>query len=227
MATLGDTLRERWRRLPARSGERWQRLATRSGRDGDVWRHAPGRDGDARRRAPSGDEDVGRTDSRGAQKGDRSGDQETRQDMRALHEDLVERIAQDRRRIATAERPARVAQALNEDRANTMTPTAGARALDEADRARLQRERADADCRYNDALTALDALLRAPTLPSQSPVPPLDPALLPAINERWKILASRPSFGTGWRARLAASSGASSALRSNSSRRSTPQSSNI
>jgi SAM-dependent methyltransferase len=83
-----------------------------------------------------------------------------------------------------------------------MTPTGGARALDDADRARLQRERADADRRYNDALTALDALLSASTPAPPSPAPPLDDVVVAAINDRWRILASAPSFGAGLRARL-------------------------
>ncbi|HEX3703501.1 MAG TPA: methyltransferase domain-containing protein [Vicinamibacterales bacterium] len=77
-----------------------------------------------------------------------------------------------------------------------------ARALDDADRARLQRERADADRRYNDALTALDALADAPTTPLLSPVPALDEAVVATINERWHILATPPQFGAGWRGRL-------------------------
>jgi len=83
-----------------------------------------------------------------------------------------------------------------------MTPTGGARAFDDADRARLQRERADADRRYNDALTALDALLGATAPPLPAPAPPLDDALVPGLNDRWRILPSPPAFGAGLRARL-------------------------
>ena len=77
-----------------------------------------------------------------------------------------------------------------------------ARALSDADRDVLRRARAEADRRYNDALTALDALVGAapPALPS--PAPPFDEALVTPINERWRILPAPPEFGGGWRGRL-------------------------
>jgi SAM-dependent methyltransferase len=59
--------------------------------------------------------------------------------------------------------------------------------------ARLERERLDADRRYNDALTALDAASRAladgggAAGASRAPVP-YDPSQLPRVNERWQIL---------------------------------------
>jgi O-antigen chain-terminating methyltransferase len=83
-----------------------------------------------------------------------------------------------------------------------MKPTGGARALDEADRDDLRRERAEADRRYNDALTALDALLAeiSPALPAR--VPPLDATVAPAINDRWRVLDPQPRFDAGWRGRL-------------------------
>ncbi|MGE5243993.1 MAG: class I SAM-dependent methyltransferase [Betaproteobacteria bacterium] len=76
------------------------------------------------------------------------------------------------------------------------------RALGDADRERLRNERAEADRRYNDALTALDALVGAepPSLPP--PVAPPDEALVAPINERWRILPSAPDLGAGWRGRL-------------------------
>ncbi len=83
-----------------------------------------------------------------------------------------------------------------------MKPTGGARALDDADREQLQRERADADRRYNDALTALDTLLGAAAATLPSPVPPLDAVVVPAINDRWRILAPAPQLGSGWRGRF-------------------------
>jgi len=83
-----------------------------------------------------------------------------------------------------------------------MKPTAGARALDEADREELRRERAEADRRYNDALTALDALLVLATPPPPSAVPPPDFTAVTAINDRWRIVPSTPAFASGWRGRL-------------------------
>jgi SAM-dependent methyltransferase len=84
-----------------------------------------------------------------------------------------------------------------------MKPTAGARALDDADRMQLRHERAEADRRYNDALTALDALLGAATTRAlPSPVPPVDAPVITALNDRWRVLASLPHFATGWRGRL-------------------------
>ena len=61
--------------------------------------------------------------------------------------------------------------------------------------ARLERERLDADRRYNDALTALDeasrALAVAPGDAARRPEPPAvpyDPSLLPRVNDHWNIL---------------------------------------
>lgn len=68
----------------------------------------------------------------------------------------------------------------------------------------IRRERQEADTRYNNALTALDGTVsRPPTVPE--PPPLLDEAKLPAVNESWRILEPQGiSFGSGWRARLAA-----------------------
>ena len=56
--------------------------------------------------------------------------------------------------------------------------------------ARLEAERLEADRRYNDALTALDAAARALAAPAPEPPPlvPYDPSQLPRVNERWAIL---------------------------------------
>jgi hypothetical protein len=61
--------------------------------------------------------------------------------------------------------------------------------------ARLEREKLDADRRYNDALTALDAASRAlvegggaaAAGAARAPVA-YDPSQLPRVNERWRIL---------------------------------------
>jgi SAM-dependent methyltransferase len=65
---------------------------------------------------------------------------------------------------------------------------------------RLERERLEADRRYNDALTELDrAFTRVPDLP----LPPTayDESLLPRINESWQTVA--PPAGSGLKGRLA------------------------
>jgi SAM-dependent methyltransferase len=57
--------------------------------------------------------------------------------------------------------------------------------------ARLERERAEADRRYNDALTALDEASRAlvGAAAARDTVPfPYDASLLPRVNEHWRIL---------------------------------------
>jgi len=83
-----------------------------------------------------------------------------------------------------------------------MKPTAGARALDDADREELRQERAEADRRYNDALTALDALLHPDAAPKPSAVPPLDTTVIAALNDRWRVVPTPPQFARGWRGRL-------------------------
>jgi SAM-dependent methyltransferase len=57
--------------------------------------------------------------------------------------------------------------------------------------ARLERERADADRRYNDALTALD-LTAPPAAPLPASPAPYDDSQLPAINHAWNILPVGP-----------------------------------
>jgi 2-polyprenyl-3-methyl-5-hydroxy-6-metoxy-1,4-benzoquinol methylase len=68
--------------------------------------------------------------------------------------------------------------------------------------ARLERQRADADRRYNDALTALDAAIQ--TLPGL-PVAPeaYDTAALAEVNRRWDILpGGAPSLDRSLKGRL-------------------------
>jgi SAM-dependent methyltransferase len=54
---------------------------------------------------------------------------------------------------------------------------------------RLERERDEADRRYNDALTALDRSVQPPG-PMPDPPPAYDTTKLPAVNEHWNILAA-------------------------------------
>ena len=70
--------------------------------------------------------------------------------------------------------------------------------------ARIGRERAEADRRYNEALTRLDrALPRVAALPDAPGT--YDEQLVAAVNERWDILPSGPPAPAGgWRGRLAA-----------------------
>jgi SAM-dependent methyltransferase len=67
---------------------------------------------------------------------------------------------------------------------------------------RLDEERADADHRYNDALTALDRALPAPA-EWPSPHPAHDDSQLASLNGAWDIAASAPAGQPGWRGRLA------------------------
>jgi O-antigen chain-terminating methyltransferase len=76
------------------------------------------------------------------------------------------------------------------------------RTVSEADLARLKQERHEADRRYNEALTALDAAIQAlPPLPPRPPGP--DDTQLPSLNERWEITRAIPPVPGGWRGRLA------------------------
>lgn len=77
------------------------------------------------------------------------------------------------------------------------------RTVSEDDLARLKREREEADQRYNDAFTALDAAIHAvPELPHPPPAP--DEALVTPINTRWDVLKVQPTAPAGWRRRVAA-----------------------
>jgi len=74
------------------------------------------------------------------------------------------------------------------------------RTVSEADLARLKTARHDADRRYNEALTALDAaILSLPAVPAGPPGP--DEAQVAPINERWEITRAVAAHG-GWRGRL-------------------------
>ena len=65
---------------------------------------------------------------------------------------------------------------------------------------RLAKERDEADARYNEALTALDGVLRPPAgLPSSAPG--LDDHQLAALNEAWNILPAPPD-AAGLKGRL-------------------------
>ena len=67
---------------------------------------------------------------------------------------------------------------------------------------RLERERAAADRRYNDALTALDAAIGA-RAERPAPPAPLDSSRVPEINASWNILADgAPSVDRSIRGRL-------------------------
>jgi 2-polyprenyl-3-methyl-5-hydroxy-6-metoxy-1,4-benzoquinol methylase len=65
---------------------------------------------------------------------------------------------------------------------------------------RLEEERADADRRYNDALTAFDRSLSAPGVLPEPPVE-YDERLVPPLNEAWNILPAPPA-GAGVTRRL-------------------------
>lgn len=90
------------------------------------------------------------------------------------------------------------------------------RTVSEADLARLKQDRHDADRRYNEALTALDAAIQA--LPAVAPDEPgahrqgrpalerpaaPDEAQITALNQRWEITRAMPPVPGGWRGRLA------------------------
>lgn len=71
--------------------------------------------------------------------------------------------------------------------------------------ARLDRERLEADRRYNDALTAVNQAIQAvPPLPTAPPAP--DEATLARLNATWRIRSEGPgpdaTVESGWRGRL-------------------------
>jgi len=76
------------------------------------------------------------------------------------------------------------------------------RTVSPEDLARLKAEREEADRRYNEALTALDAAqLRQPDLPH--PPPALDEHQITPLNQSWEILAGAPpTAGSGIRGKL-------------------------
>jgi SAM-dependent methyltransferase len=67
--------------------------------------------------------------------------------------------------------------------------------------ARLKRERDEADRRYNEALTNLDAVVQTPR-ESPHPPPPYDEFQITPLNERWELLSLKPDEGRGWLRRL-------------------------
>jgi len=67
---------------------------------------------------------------------------------------------------------------------------------------RLDRERDEADRRYNDALTAVDRTVPAPR-EWPSPHAAIDDSQLAAIDGTWDIAATAPAPQPGWRGRLA------------------------
>jgi SAM-dependent methyltransferase len=79
------------------------------------------------------------------------------------------------------------------------------RAISAEDLARLTAEREAADCKYNEALTSLDAALtRLPELPHAPPGP--DEHQVTPLNQHWDVLrGASPLEGlTGWRRKLGA-----------------------
>ena len=76
------------------------------------------------------------------------------------------------------------------------------RTVSEADLTRLKQERHDADRRYNDALTGLDAAIQALPRPSQSSAAPDETQVTP-LNQRWEITRAIAPLPGGWRGRLA------------------------
>ena len=66
---------------------------------------------------------------------------------------------------------------------------------------RLKRERDEADRRYNEALTKLDAAIQAPRNFPQPPRP-YDEFQITPLNERWELLPLKPDEGSGWLKRL-------------------------
>ena len=67
--------------------------------------------------------------------------------------------------------------------------------------ARLKRERDEADRRYNEALTNLDAVVQKPR-EFPHPPPAYDDFQVSPLNERWELLPLKPDEGRGWLRRL-------------------------
>jgi SAM-dependent methyltransferase len=61
----------------------------------------------------------------------------------------------------------------------------------------LAKARADADARYNEALSAVDAAIIA-VRDAPHPPPAPDETQITPLNERWRIVAEAPSVGGGW-----------------------------
>lgn len=77
------------------------------------------------------------------------------------------------------------------------------RSVSQDDLARLKEAREEADRRYNEALTALDAALPSPRADYPRPAGPPDEHQFTPLNEQWHILATGPDMPAGWRGRLA------------------------
>jgi O-antigen chain-terminating methyltransferase len=76
------------------------------------------------------------------------------------------------------------------------------RTVTEADLTRLKAQREQADSRYDEALTRLDAArFGLPDFPHPPPGP--DESQVTPLNTRWEVLRARPVPATGWRGRLA------------------------
>ena len=67
--------------------------------------------------------------------------------------------------------------------------------------ARLKSERDEADRRYNEALTNLDAVVQRPR-DFPHPPPAYDDFQISPLNERWELLPLKPDEGRGWLRRL-------------------------
>ncbi len=67
--------------------------------------------------------------------------------------------------------------------------------------ARLKSERDEADRRYNEALTKLDAAIQKPR-DTPHPPPPYDEFQITPLNERWELLSLKPDEGQGWLRRM-------------------------
>lgn len=79
------------------------------------------------------------------------------------------------------------------------------RTITAEDLARLKAEREEADRRYNEALSALDAGLLRELPEAPHPPPPIDEDQVTPVNERWAILDNAtPLPDRGWRKWLAA-----------------------
>ncbi len=76
------------------------------------------------------------------------------------------------------------------------------RPLSEDDRRRLAAERAAADRRYNDALTAVDRASRSGPAALPDAPAPIDERQIADINDRWKVVVA-PAPAPGWRGRAA------------------------
>ena len=76
------------------------------------------------------------------------------------------------------------------------------RTIGEADLAELKRNREEADRRYNESLSELDAAIQLlPDFPHPPPAP--DESQVSPLNERWEIMRAAAPLPGGWRGRIA------------------------